>query len=195
MFNLILFGPPGSGKGTQSIKIAEKYGLEHISTGEIFRYEIKHKTEIGLKVKNVIESGELVTDELLLEVLQNELKKHKDIKGFIFDGYPRTLVQAGHLDDLMEEMNMKISYVISLDVHDDELISRLLLRAKETNRTDDTEEVIKQRLVVYNNQTKPLIDYYSKQGKLLTVPGVGSIDDIFNTIITKIDNHQKKIIK
>jgi len=195
MFNLILFGPPGSGKGTQSIKIAEKYGLEHISTGEIFRYEIKHKTEIGLKVKNVIESGELVTDELLLEVLQNELKKHKDIKGFIFDGYPRTLVQAGHLDDLMEEMNMKISYVISLDVHDDELISRLLLRAKETNRTDDTEEVIKQRLVVYNNQTKPLIDYYSKHGKLLTVPGVGSIDDIFNTIITKIDNHQKKIIK
>jgi len=189
MFNLILFGPPGSGKGTQSIKIAEKYGLEHISTGEIFRYEIKHKTEIGLKVKNVIESGELVTDELLLEVLQNELKKHKDIKGFIFDGYPRTLVQAGHLDDLMEEMNMKISYVISLDVHDDELISRLLLRAKETNRTDDTEEVIKQRLVVYNNQTKPLIDYYSKQGKLLTVPGVGSIDDIFNTIITEIENH------
>ncbi len=192
MFNLILFGPPGSGKGTQSIKIAEKYGLEHISTGEIFRYEIKHKTEIGLKVKNVIESGELVTDELLLEVLQNELKKHKDIKGFIFDGYPRTLVQAGHLDDLMEEMNMKISYVISLDVHDDELISRLLLRAKETNRTDDTEEVIKQRLVVYNNQTKPLIDYYSKHGKLLTVPGVGSIDDIFNTIITKIDNQENK---
>ena len=192
MFNLILFGPPGSGKGTQSIKIAEKYGLEHISTGEIFRNEIKNKTEIGLRVKNIIETGELVTDELLLEILKNELKKHKDIKGFIFDGYPRTLVQAGHLDDLMKEMNMNISYVISLDVHDDELISRLLLRAKETNRTDDTEEVIKQRLVVYNKQTKPLIDYYLKQGKLLTIQGVGSIDDIFKNITTKIDNHENK---
>jgi len=189
MFNLILFGPPGSGKGTQSMKIAEKYGLEHISTGEIFRYEIKNKTKIGLKVKNIIESGELVTDELLLEILQNELKKHKDIKGFIFDGYPRTLVQAGHLDQLMEEMNMKISYVISLDVHDDELISRLLLRAKETNRSDDTEEVIKQRLVVYNSQTKPLIDYYSKQKKLLKIHGIGSIDDIFRNITYEIDNH------
>jgi adenylate kinase len=192
MFNLILFGPPGSGKGTQSIKIAEKYGLEHISTGEIFRNEIRNKTEIGLKVKSVIDSGELVTDELLLEVLKNELKKHKDIKGFIFDGYPRTLVQAGHLDELMKEMDMKISYVISLDVHDDELISRLLLRAKETNRTDDTEEVIKQRLVVYNRQTKPLIDYYSKQGKLLTIHGVGGIDDIFKSITTEIDNHENK---
>lgn len=192
MFNLILFGPPGSGKGTQSIKIAEKYGLEHISTGEIFRNEIRNKTEIGLRVKNIIESGELVTDELLLEILQNEMKKDKNIKGFIFDGYPRTLVQAGHLDDLMEEMNMKISYVISLDVYDDELISRLLLRAKETNRTDDTEEVIKQRLVVYNRQTKPLIDYYSKQGKLLTIHGIGGIDDIFKSITSEIDNHENK---
>ncbi len=192
MLNLILFGPPGSGKGTQSIKIAEKYGLEHISTGEIFRNEIKNKTEIGLKVKNIIESGELVTDELLLEILQNELKKHKNVKGFIFDGYPRTLIQAGHLDSLMEEMKMKVSYVISLDVPDDELISRLLLRAKETNRTDDTEDVIKQRLVVYNKQTKPLIDFYSKQNKLLTIHGVGGIDDIFNSITTEIDNHENK---
>ena len=133
-----------------------------------------------------------VEADKLISALKNELKKHKDIKGFIFDGYPRTLVQAGHLDDLMKEMNMNISYVISLDVHDDELISRLLLRAKETNRTDDTEEVIKQRLVVYNKQTKPLIDYYLKQGKLLTIQGVGSIDDIFKNITTKIDNHENK---
>lgn len=187
MFNLIIFGPPGSGKGTQSIKIAEKYGLIHISTGDIFRNEIRNKTEIGLKVKSITEKGELVPDELLIEILKSVMDKHKETKGFVFDGFPRTIVQAEDLDNLMKEEKSSISLVIALEVHEEELIARLLNRAIETGRKDDTEEVIQNRLKVYHKQTKPLIDFYKKQNKFELVHGVGSIDDIFNELCEVID--------
>jgi len=188
MFNLIIFGPPGSGKGTQSIKIAEKYRLIHISTGDIFRNEIRNKTEIGLKVKSITEKGELVPDELLIEILKSVMDKHKETKGFVFDGFPRTIVQAEDLDNLMKEEKSSISLVIALEVHEEELIARLLNRAIETGRKDDTEEVIQNRLKVYNKQTKPLIDFYKKQNKFELVHGVGSIDDIFNELCEVIDS-------
>jgi len=187
MFNLILFGPPGSGKGTQSIKIAEKCQLKHISTGDILRSEIKNRTELGLKVKDVIERGELVSDDLLIQILHSVMGCNTDVKGFIFDGFPRTIVQAQALDKLMDTCNVNVSYVISLDVADEEVISRLLKRAEIEGRKDDNKETINNRLSVYKNQTSPLLDYYDKQGKLVRVDGVGSIDDIFGAICEKLD--------
>lgn len=187
MFNLILFGPPGSGKGTQSIKIAEKCQLKHISTGDILRNEIKKKTELGLKVKAGIERGELVPDDLLIQILHSVLKCNDDVKGFIFDGFPRTIIQAEALDQLMGKCNVDISYVISLEVADEEVIARLLKRAEIEGRKDDNQETINNRLSVYKNQTSPLLEYYDKKGKLLRVDGVGSIDDIFGAICAKLD--------
>lgn len=187
MFNLILFGPPGSGKGTQSMKIAEKYHLAHISTGDIFRREIKNKTDLGLRVQSIIEKGELVPDELLIEILENAMDQEQDKRGFIFDGFPRTIRQANDLDKLMARRNDCVSLVLALDVDESEVIKRLLLRAKEEGRKDDTEEVIKNRLEVYKKQTHPLIDYYKKQDKFKSVNGVGSIEEIFNNICREID--------
>lgn len=187
MFNLILFGPPGSGKGTQSIKIAEKCQLKHISTGDILRSEIKNQTELGLKVKDVIERGELVSDELLIQILHSVMECNKNVKGFIFDGFPRTIIQAQALDKLMNTCNVGISYVISLDVVDEEVIARLLKRAEIEGRKDDNKATINNRLSIYKNQTSPLLDYYDKQGKLLRVDGEGSIEDIFGAICTKLN--------
>lgn len=187
MFNLILFGPPGSGKGTQSIKIAEKYHLAHISTGDIFRREIKNKTSLGLRVQSIIEKGELVPDELLIEILENAMNQEQGKRGFIFDGFPRTIRQANDLDKLMARRNDCVSLVLALEVDQSEVIKRLLLRAKEEGRKDDTEEVIKNRLEVYKKQTSPLIDYYKKQDKFKSVNGVGSIEEIFNNICREID--------
>lgn len=187
MFNLIIFGPPGSGKGTQSVKVAEKYQLKHVSTGDILRNEIKNQTELGLKVKDVIERGELVSDELLIQILHSVMGNNTDVKGFIFDGFPRTIVQAKALDELMDKIGVGISNVISLDVADEEVIARLLKRAETEGRKDDNKETINNRLSVYKNQTSPLLDYYDKQGKLIRVDGVGSIDDIFNSICEKLD--------
>jgi adenylate kinase len=189
MFNLILFGPPGSGKGTQSLRIAEKYKLAHISTGDIFRHEIRNFTELGLKVQGIIERGELVPDELLIEILESALRKHTDINGFIFDGFPRTLRQAGFLDESLARMNEKVSLVVALDVDEQEIIQRLLKRAQLEGRKDDTEEVIRNRMTVYHSQTSPLIDFYTDQGKFESIHGVGSIDDIFDGICQVIDQH------
>lgn len=189
MFNLVIFGPPGSGKGTQSAKIAEKYNLAHISTGDIFRSEIKNKTELGLKVQGIIEKGELVPDELLVELLENAMKKYKNIEGYIFDGFPRTIQQARDLDLLLKKSIDCVSLVLALEVDEEEIIQRLLKRAKEQGRKDDTEDVIRNRLEVYNKQTRPLIEYYNEQGKFLSVEGVGSIDEIFNNICSVIDKH------
>lgn len=189
MFNLVIFGPPGSGKGTQSVKIAEKYNLAHISTGDIFRSEIKNKTELGLKVQGIIEKGELVPDELLVELLENAMKKYKNIEGYIFDGFPRTIQQARDLDLLLKKSIDCVSLVLALEVDEEEIIQRLLKRAQEQGRKDDTEAVIRNRLEVYNKQTRPLIDYYNEQGKFLSVEGVGSIDEIFNSICSVIDKH------
>jgi len=186
MFNIIIFGPPGSGKGTQSIKLAEKYSLTHISTGDIFRSEIKAKSELGLRVTSIIESGELVPDELLVDLLRNAMQKHPGTAGFLFDGFPRTLQQANDLDDLLAEMNGGVNVVLALDVDDDELMGRLLKRAQLEGRKDDTAKVISNRLNVYHSQTKPLMDHYDAQGKLESVHGVGSIDEICGRLCEKI---------
>lgn len=186
MYNIIIFGPPGSGKGTQSIKLAEKYGLTHISTGDIFRAEIKAKSELGLKVQGVIERGELVSDDLLVDLLRSAMLKHPNTEGFLFDGFPRTIRQAHDLEELLKEMNGAVNVVLALDVHDDELMGRLLKRAQIEGRKDDTEEVISNRLNVYHSQTKPLMDHYDTQGKMASVHGVGSIDEIFDRLCEKI---------
>lgn len=187
MLNIIIFGPPGSGKGTQSIKLAEKYNLTHISTGDIFRSEIKAKSELGLKVQGIIERGELVSDELLVDLLRSAMNKSKDGEGFLFDGYPRTIQQAHDLKELLSETQGDVNHVLALDVPDEELMDRLLKRAKLEGRKDDTEEVIANRLNVYHSQTKPLMDHYGQQGKLSGVNGVGSIDEIFASLCVVID--------
>ncbi len=186
MFNLILFGPPGSGKGTQSIKLAEKYNLKHISTGDILRNEVKQQTVLGMKAKAIMNTGELVPDELLIEILHSVIDNNKKVKGFIFDGFPRTIVQAEALDQLMMEVKSKICQVVSLEVEDDEVLTRLLKRAEIEGRKDDNEETISTRLNVYKTQTAPLLDYYNKQNKLYKVKGEGSVDEIFRVICLKI---------
>ncbi len=187
MLNVIIFGPPGSGKGTQSIKIAEKFNLAHISTGDIFRSEIKNKTPLGLRVQEIIERGELVPDELLVEILENALDKHTGKAGYIFDGFPRTLRQAEDLDALMKKRNDEVDVVIALDVDQDEVVKRLLNRAKLEGRKDDTEEVILNRMSVYHNQTSPLIKYYQQRNKFKSVKGVGSIDEIFEAVCKAVE--------
>ena len=187
MLNLIIFGPPGSGKGTQSVKLAEKYNLTHISTGDSFRSEIRDKTDFGLKWQGVMESGELVSDELLVDLLRSAMNKSKGKDGFLFDGYPRTIQQAHDLDELLGEVNGKVNSVLALDVPDQELMERLLKRAQLEGRKDDTEEVIANRLHVYHDQTKPLMNHYQGQGKLATVNGVGSIETIFESLCDVLD--------
>ena len=182
MMNIILFGPPGSGKGTQSVKIAEKYGLVHISTGDIFRAELKDQTPLGLRAKAYMEKGELVPDELLADIIRSALDKLSNPAGFIFDGYPRTIPQAEDLDSIMKERGTKITHTLALEVDDQEVITRLLKRAELEGRSDDNREVIANRLNVYKAQTQPLIDYYRGKGLFTGINGVGSIDDIFNKL-------------
>jgi len=186
MFNLILFGPPGAGKGTQAIKIAEKYGWVHVSTGDILRAEVSRGTTLGLKVKAVMESGILVSDELLIEIMESVFRKNSSAGGFVLDGFPRTLNQAKELDGMLVKLGTKVSLVLSLDVDEEELVKRLLKRAQKQGRKDDTEEVIKNRLVQYHQHTKPLIEYYLEKKLLKNVMGVGSIDDIFETLCKSI---------
>lgn len=187
MFNLILFGPPGSGKGTQSVRIAEKYNLVHLSTGDIFRREIKNQTTLGLKVQSIIEKGELVPDDLLVDILRSALKQAGSPAGFCFDGFPRTLRQAADLDMLLGETAESVSLVLALEVDEEEVVKRLLKRAQLEGRKDDTEDVIRNRMKVYHAQTRPLMEYYEKQGKFVSLLGVGSIDDIFAEICKVID--------
>lgn len=190
MFNLILFGPPGAGKGTQAVKIAEKFGWKHVSTGDILRSEVAQGTPLGLKVKAVMEAGHLVSDELLIEIMESVFVKNSDVKGFVLDGFPRTLKQAGELDVMLSKLGQKVSLVLALEVDEHELIGRLLKRALDQGRKDDTEEIIKNRLVQYHNHTKPLIDYYKEQKLFSEVYGVGSIEEIFNTLSATIHEHQ-----
>lgn len=190
MFNLILFGPPGAGKGTQAVKIAEKFGWKHVSTGDILRSEVAQGTPLGLKVKTVMEAGHLVSDELLIEIMESVFVKNSDVKGFVLDGFPRTLKQAGELDVMLSKLGQKVSLVLALEVDEHELIGRLLKRALNQGRKDDTEEIIKNRLVQYHNHTKPLIDYYKEQKLFSEVYGVGSIEEIFNTLSATIHEHQ-----
>jgi adenylate kinase len=187
MFNLILFGPPGSGKGTQSARIAEKYKLVHISTGDIFRREIRNQSNLGLKVQSIIEKGELVPDELLVDILRSALQQAGSPSGFVFDGFPRTIRQAVDLDKLLSETGETVTLVLALDVDEEEIVTRLLKRAQQEGRKDDTEDVIRNRMKVYHAQTHPLMEYYDKQAKFKSVQGIGSIDDIFADICKVID--------
>jgi adenylate kinase len=190
MFNLILFGPPGSGKGTQSSRIAEKYNLVHTSTGDIFRKEIRNGSPLGLKVKSIIERGDLVPDDLLVDILRSALQRAEGINGFVLDGFPRTIRQAEDLDKLLAEKNESVSLVLALDVDVEEIVTRLLKRAQLEGRKDDTEEVIRNRMNVYHSQTHPLMEYYDKQGKFISLKGIGSIDNIFADICKVIDKNR-----
>lgn len=186
MLNIVLFGPPGSGKGTQSEKLLEKFKLVHLSTGDILRNEIKNGTGLGRQAEEIMATGELVSDEIVIGMIKNKILANRNANGFIFDGFPRTVAQAKALDELMNEFNVEISGLVSLDVPKDELISRLLKRGQETGRTDDNLETIKNRISVYDNQTKPVADYYENHGKYYPVDGVGSIEGIFDRIVEKI---------
>lgn len=189
MFNIIIFGPPGSGKGTQSIRIAEKFNVKHISTGDILRSEVKQQTELGKKAQALMEKGELVPDDLLIKILHSVIEKNADGAGFIFDGFPRTIVQAEALDDLMNSINDSIDVVVSLDVPDNEVVDRLLKRAEIEGRKDDNEKTIQNRLKVYKEQTTPLLAYYLKQHKLEGINGVGSVDKIFEDIVSCLEKY------
>jgi adenylate kinase len=186
MFNLILFGPPGAGKGTQAIKIAKKYGWIHVSTGDILRSEVSQGTSLGLKVKVVMEAGILVSDELLIKIMESVFRKNNTAGGFVLDGFPRTLNQAKELDRMLEKLGTKVSLILSLDVDEEELVMRLLKRSQDQGRKDDTEEVIKNRLVQYHKHTKPLIEYYEEKKLLKNVRGVGTIDEIFTALCKSI---------
>lgn len=189
MLNIVIFGPPGAGKGTQSLKIAENYGLEHISTGNIFREEIAKQSEIGVKVQKYLDAGMLVPDYKVVKILISKMRTFNNPKGFLFDGFPRTIKQATLLDRVLDRNNIPISFVLSIEVPQDELINRLLKRGEMSGRSDDTIEVITNRLKVYDDQTAPLIKYYQDQNKLLPVKGIGEIDVIFEAMKRIIDNY------
>jgi len=191
MLNLVLFGPPGAGKGTQSQKLIEKYQLVHLSTGDILRGEITQGTSLGIEAKKLMDDGKLVPDEVVIGMISNKLDNNSTAKGFIFDGFPRTVAQAEALDSLLASKNEQISGMIALQVEEAELEKRLLLRGKESGRPDDANpEIIKKRIVEYNSKTAPVANYYEQQGKLKNINGVGSIDEIFNDICQVINNYK-----
>ncbi len=190
MINIVIFGPPGAGKGTQSEKILEKYSLVHISTGDLFRANIKGETELGLKAKSFMDKGELVPDSVTIDMLRAKVNENPHANGFIFDGFPRTTPQAQALDALLDSLNTSISVCLSLQVPDEELVVRLINRGKTSGRADDADEgVIRNRLAVYMRETAPLKDFYKQQNKLEEIHGVGTIDEIFGRLCTAIDKH------
>ncbi len=183
MKNIILFGPPGSGKGTQAVKLAEAFGLVHISTGDLFRYEMKNKTPLGQKAKAYMEKGQLVPDEVTIGMLNNKVESHPQANGFIFDGFPRTVAQAKALDEMLAAKGHSINALIALDVPDEEIVKRILLRGKTSGRPDDNDEsVIRKRIDVYKSQTQPVYDYYDQNCKSHTILGMGSIEEIFGRL-------------
>ncbi len=182
MLNIILFGSPGAGKGTQSEKLIEKYGLCHISTGDIFRWHTKNDTELGKKVKEIINSGKLVPDDITIAMLRNEVEKNLDSNGFLFDGFPRTVDQAKALDELMESMNTNIHSIIALNITQEEIRNRVAKRRNIENRKDDASDKLDQRINEYFSKTIHVLPFFDKQKKLNVVNGIGSIDNIFNEI-------------
>jgi adenylate kinase len=188
MFNLILFGPPGSGKGTQSDKIVEKYGLVHLSTGNLLRQEMATKTPLGLEAKSFIDKGQLVPDEVVIGMIDTCLQQNANAKGFLFDGFPRTAAQAVALDKLLSLRKTSISKVIALEVSEEELVKRLLKRGETSGRSDDSDEtVIRKRFAVYKSETEPVAEHYKKVGKFESIKGEGSIDGIFSAISKSIE--------
>ena len=191
MLNIVLFGPPGAGKGTQSQKLIEQYQLVHLSTGDILRAEITNATTLGLEAKKLMDQGILVPDEVVIGMISNKLDANKTAKGFIFDGFPRTVAQAEALDQLLKSKKAAISGMIALEVTDEELSHRLLLRGKDSGRPDDANpEIIAKRIAEYNNKTATVASFYQKQGKLTGIYGIGNIDDIFNKICTVIASYK-----
>jgi adenylate kinase len=181
MFNLILFGPPGSGKGTQAEKLIRKYGWIHLSTGNLLREEIANQTKLGLEAQRFMDKGELVPDAVVIGMIGSALDANPQAKGFLFDGFPRTVAQAEALDELLAGKNSAITLVLALEVSQEELVKRLLNRGKTSGRSDDTnEEVIRARLKEYEKKTAAVADFYAQFGKVAKVKGEGSIDDIFN---------------
>ncbi len=192
MLNLVIFGPPGSGKGTQSVKIVQKYKLIHLSTGDLLREEIENDTPLGNRVKKFIDKGLLVPDEIVLRELYCRAMEHLDSPGFIFDGFPRTIVQAEVLDRMLKKKGFSINLVISVEVDEQELFERLRGRAQDSGRSDDSSEIIRRRLNVYKQQTMPLIHYYKEQGKIVAVNGMAPVDDVFKRISLAIDTYKKE---
>ena len=186
MINLVLFGPPGAGKGTQSERLIKKYGFVHISTGDLFRWHTKNETSLGKKVKEIMNSGALVPDEITIAMLKEELDKNPGAKGFLFDGFPRTVAQAEALDKFMKENGTAIHHVIALDVSEQELRARIAKRRTIENRADDEDEKLNKRVNEYFSKTIHVLPYYQKAGRLRTIQGVGNIDEIFNNICKAI---------
>lgn len=182
MLNIVLFGPPGSGKGTQAEKIINRFKLLHLSTGDLLRAEIAARTELGLKAKRIMDKGELVPDDVVIGMIEKRISTEKNPKGFIFDGFPRTVAQAQALDTVLARKNTGITLMISLDVKRQELIDRLLKRGKEHGRSDDNLQTIENRIKVYEDQTTPVMNYYDQQGKAKYVDGMGSVEVIFTRI-------------
>jgi len=188
MLNIVLFGPPGSGKGTQSAKLVEKYDLIQLSTGDLLRGEIAEGTTLGLKAKSLMDAGQLVPDEVVIGMIRSKLEANSQAKGFIFDGFPRTVAQAKALDNLLAESNESITKMLALEVENTELIARLLLRGKDSGRADDqNKEVIKDRINVYNSKTLPVANHYKKQEKYIAIDGMGDVDEIFASLCVQIN--------
>ena len=188
MLNIVLFGPPGAGKGTQSEKLIDKYQLIHLSTGDILRGEIAAGTALGLEAKKIMDAGALVPDEVVIGMISSKLDQNKNAKGFIFDGFPRTATQAETLDKLLSDKNTSITKMLALEVDNDELTKRLLIRGKNSGRPDDQNEgIIRNRINEYNNKTAPLKNFYSAQSKFLSIEGIGTVDEIFENLCKNID--------
>jgi adenylate kinase len=188
MLNLILFGPPGSGKGTQAEKLVEKYNLLHISTGDMFRYELQNNTELGQLAKSYSERGVLVPDSVTIAMLRKRVEENPEVEGFIFDGFPRTIPQAEALDALLAENKQSIDSLIALEVEEDEIVKRILNRGKTSGRPDDNDEkIIRKRISVYLKETAVVFDYYAASQKSVSIYGIGSIDNIFEKLCGVID--------
>jgi adenylate kinase len=188
MLNIVLFGAPGAGKGTQAAKLVEKYHLVHLSTGDMLRSEITRNTERGIIAKRLIDNGNLVPDSMVVAMVEEKIKEHASPEGFIFDGFPRTIPQAEMFDDMLLEHGLGITGMVALSAPEDELVRRLLVRGKQSGRADDqNEEVIRNRIIIYHEKTAPLVDYYAKQGKHVSTKGTGSIEEIFLNLCSAIE--------
>jgi len=193
MFNVILFGPPGSGKGTQSEKLVDRYGLIHLSTGNLLREEITNRTALGLEAKKYMDSGQLVPDAVVIGMIRSAIKNNPDAEGFLFDGFPRTVAQSVALDELLAENHSEINAVLALEVSESELIERLLNRGKTSGRSDDVnQEIIRARILEYENKTSPVAGYYDQFGKMVKLKGEGDVESIFEALCNEIE--AKKLV-
>ena len=191
MINIVLFGAPGCGKGTQAQRLKEHYGIDHVSTGEVIRDEIRRGTELGRSMEQYIKEGKLAPDEIVIGMIANYVSEHKDAKGCIFDGFPRTTVQAEEFDKILAKEGLKVDIMVDIHVPEEELVRRILLRGKDSGRADDaSEEVIRGRLDVYHKQTAVVADYYAGQNKDASVDGVGTMDEVFDRICRVVDAHR-----